>query len=105
MPASCPRCEIASGRMGSDWCCWELKKLQDLMNGAEPPTMGEMLRVHFIGRSPGSIDRTCRRYDLKIPVREKRERRKRCPGCGGLIEKAKACAACTPAPALELRAA
>lgn len=77
----CPRCARSTKRLGSEWCCWELRLLQTLMARAVPPTMGELANVHFIGRSVKSIDNACRRYGLKTPPRAKR--RKRCASCLG----------------------
>lgn len=94
LPGSCLRCRLPSRRLGSEWCCAELALLERLMTRREPPTMRELMRVHFIGRGASSIDRACRRYGLKTPARgERAARRKRCPGCGDLMARgATACA-------------
>lgn len=78
-PRSCPRCLRASNRLGADWCCWELVLLAELMGRDVPPTMRDLVGVHFIGRSEKSIDNTCRRYGLKTPSRS--ARRRRCNTC------------------------
>lgn len=89
----CPRCaNRSSKRLGSDWCCWELKLLKRLMAQAEPPTMRELMATHFIGRSEKSIGNACRRYGLKTPSRS--PRRKRCTTCLSMFEGA-ACTVCT----------
>lgn len=89
----CPRCTRAvSRKLGSEWCCWELKLLADLMARAVPPTMRELAGVHFIGRSEKSIDNACRRYGFKTPARS--PRRKRCATCLTMIEGA-ACGVCS----------
>lgn len=85
LPRNCPRCTLPSKRLGSEWCCWELVQLRDLMALPTPPTMRELTHVHFIGRSAGSIDRACRRYGFKIPSRRDRTRSKRCPSCRTLF--------------------
>lgn len=88
----CPRCARgASRKLGADWCCWELKLLEDLMAQPEPPTMRELTAVHFIGRSEKSIDNACRRYGFKTPARS--PRRRRCSTCCSMFEGA-ACGVC-----------
>jgi len=95
MPFACPRCELSSSRRsGEVWCCRDLAWLKAAMSGESPPTMEELLRARFIGRTAKSIDNVCRRYGFKTPLRIKR-RRPRCEICASLFDgPGKLCGAC-----------
>ena len=59
--------------------------MRDLMAGEAPPTMRELITVHFPGRTRGSVDRVCRRYEIPVPKFDRDVRRKRCLACRKLF--------------------